>query len=754
MRQSILSRRLAVVALLAVAAAMALAQAAGSTPVSDDEFVGPFPGWTNLKTAYRAAGDGAADETAAIQQALDELGTPGHSPVLFIPRGTYRITKTLVLASTINLSIVGEDPAATTIVWDGGEGGTMLSINGVAYSRVSRLVFDGRKRASVAVEQSWDNTRPHFDTGNEYADDTFADVEYGIHGGFKGHGFAETSIRRSHFTRNTKAGVALGNFNALDIWVWYSTFEDCAAGITNTTGAGNFHVYNSVFRRSTVADLSMGNTGGFSARGNYSIGSKAFFTGSGTNNPATITIQGNTIVDPLDSTVIGFGNQGPGWMVDNVIKSLPAATGPVVSWASFLNADLTSIGNTFTSAAPLRSNGRLTSIDDRVVDRSEITSSEPVLPGPPPNLRRQVFEVPAGSDAAAVQAVVAAAAGQNGNRPIVHLSHGTYQIAETITIPAGDMQIVGDGFGTVLRWTGSGAGPVVRLIGPSKATLREIQVDGAGMADGIAIESVDQVGSRVYMDQAQLRGGKRTDLFVNGLDHANVQLEDAGYAYSPEAVSIKVVGGPLLAAGRPAGGKIDIFSGASSGHRTSYDVSGGASVLVRDVWYESGAGPGFARIHDRAVFTVDGSRLSTPAGGTPPAFDIQNLNGRVTIVATHIDDRISVSGDGSKAMVLGLGVFAEQRWSSYFLNAASPPARAALFNTRQHSLLPGTRSASTANIGSADPAFIRTMLSHARRESPRPLVALPAGVTDVRLFRVWVSNGTNNITLTAGPVQK
>jgi hypothetical protein len=104
--------------------------------------------------------------------------------------------------------------------------------------------------------------------------------------------------------------------------------------------------------------------------------------------------------------------------------------------------------------------------------------------------------------------------------------------------------------------------------------------------------------------------------------------------------------------------------------------------------------------------------------------------------------------------VLGLGVFAEQRWSSYFLNAASPPARAALVNSRQLSLLPGTRSASTANIGSADPAFTRTMLSHARGESPRPLVALPAGVTDVRLFRVWVSNGTNNITLTAGPVQK
>src|SRR6185436_13645581 len=112
--------------------------------------------------------------------------------------------------------------------------------------------------------------------------------------------------------------------------------------------------------------------------------------------------------------------------------------------------------------------------------RRAVTAVEPALPGSPPNLRRQVFEVPAGSEAAAIQAVVSAAFGQNGQRPIVHFSHGTYQIAETITIPASDLQIVGDGYGTILQWTGSGAGPVIRVRGPSQVTLREIQVAGAG----------------------------------------------------------------------------------------------------------------------------------------------------------------------------------------------------------------------------------------------------------------------------------
>ena len=722
-----------------------------SIPIHGEEFVGPFSSWTNVKTAYGAAANGMTDDTLAIQRGLDELGKPDHSPVLFLPSGIYRITKTLVLASNINVSIVGEDPAGTTIVWDGEASGTMMWLNGIAYSRFVRLTFDGKRRASVAVEQSWDMRQPHFDTGNEYSDDGFVDVEYGIHGGFKGGGFAETSIRRSRFLRNTKAGVALGNFNALDIWIWDSLFEDCDTGVTNTSGAGNFHVYRSVFRRSARSDLAMGNTGGFSARGNYSTGSKAFFTGESTNNPATIHIQGNTIVDPIDDAAIRLGNQGPGLITDNVVRSRPLAIGPVVIWRSFIDADVTSFGNTFTVRNTLNSNGRLTSIDDQVVARAKIKPVEPALPGPLPNLRRQVFEVAAGAAAREIQDAIVAAARRNGARPVVHIPYGMYSIFEPLTVPASDIQIAGDGYGTILRWTGAGAGPVIRLSGPSKVTLREIQFDGVGHADGIVVDNVDQPGSRVYMGQAELRSGKRTNLFVNGLDSTNVQLEDIGYAYSPDAVSIKVAGGPLAAAGNATQGRTNIFSGASSGNRISYEVSNGARVLVRDLWYESGAGPGFAHIYDRAVFTIDGARISSPVNGEPAAFDIRNLNGRVAILTTDIDDRIEVSGDGTMAKLLGAGVLVEQKSSDYFLNASSPRAQAVLLNSRQLSRLPGNRSAASINVGPASAAaFVRDMLRHTRGEKPEALKALPSGISDVRLYRVWVANGVNNITISPG----
>ena len=75
----------------------------------------------------------------------------------------------------------------------------MMFINSVAYSKFSRLTFDGRSSALVAVDDSFDGNRQYFDTGNEYSDDYFVNVGYGIRGGKSGYGFAETSVERAHF---------------------------------------------------------------------------------------------------------------------------------------------------------------------------------------------------------------------------------------------------------------------------------------------------------------------------------------------------------------------------------------------------------------------------------------------------------------------------------------------------------------------------------------------------------------------------
>jgi hypothetical protein len=723
------------------AAPIAAAQPAPSPSAPVEEFVGPFSSWANAKTTYGAIGDGTADDTAALQRGLTELGTDAHTPVLFLPAGRYRLTGTLILTGSINVSIVGEDPGSVTLIWDGPKAGTMMMVNGVAYSRFTRLTFDGRARASVAVEQSWDGKTGNFDTGNEYSDCVFTGVEYGIRGGFRGFGFAETSILRARFLHNTKAGVALGNFNALDIWIWNSLFDHCTVGVTNDPGAGNFHVYDSVFRGSALADLSMQNTGGFSARGNYSVGSKAFYvSGPPLNHPALISLQANTIVDPGDSAAIRLSNQGPGLIVDNVIRSLPGTLTSPVFWKSPYGADVVSVGNVFTVDHPVDVNGRYHSIEDRVVSRASLRPVEPSLPGALPNLTREVFDVPSGADAARIQAVITAAAEKIGHRPVVHFPFGRFSISSTLTVPPGDVQLVGDGFGTRLVWTGEEGGTVMRLDGPTHATLRELLVDGNGKADGIHVEAIDQPGARVHLSGLQLRAGRQTGLFVDGLEHAIVDLIDVGHAYEPSGASVKMVGA-----------RATIFSGASSGNYVSYDIADGAALVARDIWYEGNAPGGFARIHGRAAFTMEASRVAIPANTPAATFTVTDLDGRASLLTTLFDNRIVFDGDGHRAELLGLGLVREFQPSPYFTSETVPAGHALLLNTRQRARTQGALSPGTEalpDIGTFDPAFVLRLLADTRRVvSPTPLLPLPEKTTDLRMFRVWSENGMNNLVL-------
>ena len=57
----------------------------------------PRSDWINVKSPpFHAVGDGAGDDTAALQAALDKLSErPGEANTVYLPAGTYRITKTI-----------------------------------------------------------------------------------------------------------------------------------------------------------------------------------------------------------------------------------------------------------------------------------------------------------------------------------------------------------------------------------------------------------------------------------------------------------------------------------------------------------------------------------------------------------------------------------------------------------------------------------------------------------------------------------
>ena len=165
--------------------------------------------------------------------------------------------------------IIGENPETTSIVWGGAAGGTMFRWS-AWYDKVSRLTFDGKGLASNGIVRAG-----AFSTYSEMSDLIFKDIP-GVClnlGNGEGYGIAEEMILRNRFYRCT-TGVATWDWNTLDIYVWYSYFEDNNVAIHNAAGA--FHAYENRFVRSQTADLRAGVYMVSSVVNNVSLGSKSF----------------------------------------------------------------------------------------------------------------------------------------------------------------------------------------------------------------------------------------------------------------------------------------------------------------------------------------------------------------------------------------------------------------------------------------------------------------------------------------------
>jgi hypothetical protein len=722
--------------------------AIAAEPKSDEEFVGPFPSWANVKTDFGAIGNGAADDTAALQKALDSFQQK--SAVLYLPAGTYRITRGLTMTSHMFVTVTGEDLARTTIRWDGGNGGVMMLCNGVRYSKIGRITWDGGGKPVTAIWHRWDGKTPNAATGLEHADEVFKDVAVGLHAGLPHFMDAECMVSRCKFLRCTNTGLLINSMNALDWWLWNCEFVGCRLGATNQAdgeyGGGHFHVYESLFRNSTEADMRIGHCSYFGIRNNTSIGSKAFLhavrpaVGAGAWKPeetwsSQVILQGNAILDPQDETPIRFGSSSSVLLMDNVIRGRAGASGPVLTMNAPAFPAIVAIGNTVTASAPFATTGKITSVDTKNVAASEINPPLPELPGTPPQTQRRVFEVSAKSDVAAMQAIINEAAKLTGQRPVVHFASGSYNVGRTLVIPAGtDLQFVGDGQRTELHGTTEGGGPVLRILGPSHATFRDFQVMTNPNIQAIRVDGVDQPGGRVFGEQLWA-GGTAYALLARGLEHTRVELRGTQPGGGDDTHATIQVDGSSVA----------WFGGATSGNWCMYDVRNGGSLLVRDTWFEGGAIQ-FLRLTDRGNFTIDGGKVFC-GGANPnqlPNLLVEGFRGKVAIIGMNFtgDNWLAVRGAKPDTRVLAACCLVNPKRGVEMNNLT---AQVGVLGNRCFGNL---GSDVQPDAGNLEPAFLRETLALTRASRPSVLSAKPVGVTDLRFHRILVNSRGPGLEIT------
>lgn len=745
---------------------------AGPAGAADEEFAGPFPSWADVRRDYGAKGDGQADDTAAIQQALDDLREHKKFCVLYFPPGTYRVTATVKTTRKAHTdcmcTLVGADPETTVLRWDGPAGGTLFQYD-AWYAAIRRLTLDGAGKAKICLGYG-----DAFSTYNETSDMVFRDADYGMWMGTGKAGQAENAVLRCRFLRCAQAGLHTNGFNSMDIWVWYCRFEDCGHGLFNR--AGNFHAYKNLFLRSKTADVAIRNLMVFALVENTSIGSNAFMSWADFTWGSPTSVTGNRIIEPTGDLAIALANGGPYLLADNVIMSRAGKTGPEVrlTWG-----DQALVGNRYTVEKAVglpKGRGqettpqRVVQIDEQVVDANSIDGKPLELPGTPPNRKRMIVEVPAGAGTTAIQEALYAAAKLPGQRPVVHLPMGSYKVERTLTVPAGsDVQIIGDGaseIATVLQWAGKAGEPLLRLDGPAVATLRDFHIQ-AGAGTGIRATFCDQEGGKIFADQLNVSGNSPNakpdvGLLVDGVERADVELCNCQGGTSMQRW-LHVIGGPRRQAGQAAPGQVSVFCGATGTSDTPYTVEKAGRLLVRTVYHEvSGDSPQALELNDTGTLVIDSTRFSYKTAPDRPLIGLDGFRGTFVLttgllmpVNSKHPASLRIRGRGDDANVLCLGdlfwapdgmVKADAVWK----NEATPPARTAMLLCNMNGQVTGAKDSAFEKDGFGrledqkskdDEALIRQALAPLREARIWLPEDTKEGVTDLRLYRVVVNAG-------------
>ncbi|RTL60982.1 MAG: hypothetical protein EKK37_02170 [Sphingobacteriales bacterium] len=677
------------------------------------EFYGPFSNWTNLKKNYNARGDGRSDDTKAIQLALDELGENGHSPVLFIPNGTYRITAALMMKSKKGIAIYGEDPLRTIIKWDGAANEKMFYLNGVSYSEYGRITWDGNKKALAAYAHEWDGKVKYANSGSQHLDEVFKDVSVGIKSGINMD--AEMSIRRCRFYNCNSTAISLQGSNALDWWIWDCYFENCNVGVANNFpafGAGNFQVYRCVFNRSVYSDISLGNSNFFSFRDNISFNSNSFLKASQFSNTSPLTIQNNTIINDSDKVMMDLFTKGNLLVIGNRFITPDGAKNFVVRNVNNFKGstpDITLINNTFSANDKLIEYG-----GGRVTETGTLAGQIKMFR---PDIKPAPFAMAVSYSITEIQDTVSAITLQNiinkasslKKKTILHFQAGNYQLTNSITVPgASPLILTGDGLRSVIGWKrqfDTTATALLQVNAPAQCLFRNMWIQGNGKTDGILVKDDDKTGNLIYGNQLMVFNGINTNLSVKSFSNTAIRFENFQHNYCWKGTSVNIEG-----SGGANNSLIKIFGGESAGNDNSYSVTKGARLLIYDSWYE-GAGKQFISLKGNGEFYLNGAKIAVAGQSPEPFIKIDSFSGKAVIAQAIYNcpkKKIYYNNNLTNASFLTIGTLSWTDSTNSFYDMQDKQNKFSMHNNRFNT---GKGSYPLPNIGNNDPAFVSSMLT-------------------------------------------
>jgi hypothetical protein len=495
----------------------------------------PRADWINVKTDPRvsphAIGNGSADDTAAIQSALDIMNNNYQNPqdkCVYIPAGTYKITGTLK-TTVSGYSIVGCG-LSTVIKWSGVAGGAMFWADGSSGVRYLGLVWDGNNIAGCAFEEYSDNGNggaSYYMTGIRHENESFRNftvngtypapdpnhiyptgfppsaIIAGFDNPLGASPVGEVTIFNCCF--NTCGDAVYCPVEIFNNFMWIidgCEFDNNAVGFSGTENAGggaDFAIMNTHFSHSTVADIGL--TSGMRGQRITSVGSNQFvysltngqsykdcWVDSWTNTAGAMQLgtsgQGS-IVDctftnpPAGSLSPVYTTENTGDSIqlllsNNTAPGFPGGTGLVHSYGGPPIIDVVPAGSM---------GGNITSASKTFLNSATIVDGTQIL-----DVTKSPYNaVPdfTSDSTAAIQAAINAAKTANNNS-IVYIPGGYYKITSTLALSGGKYTVEGAGGNTWLCWCGGSNGTIMSVSSPAGITVRGLDFSAPINMPGVA----------------------------------------------------------------------------------------------------------------------------------------------------------------------------------------------------------------------------------------------------------------------------